>query len=397
MTREPWVRKYTPRTPDAFIGNPRVVGIVRERLSGFSRGARPLLLHGPTGVGKTSLVYVVAASLGMDVLEINASDTRNKAAMESLVGAASQQQSLFFRGRVILVDEVDGISGVKDRGAVTTLLRLAEQSAHPIVFTANEAQSDKLKALRKKAELLQIGPPPAEEISRRLRTIADAEGLAITGTQLRTIAIRSGGDVRAAINDLQVLSTGEQVTKEEIDLLSEREQETAIEQALLRVFKTTSSEVALPSFDNVHEQPDRILLWIQEALPREYTKPEDLARAFQAVAEADRFFGRIRRWQYYRFYVYIYNLLSVGVACAKDEKYAGTPVFKRPERPLKIWIYNQKNLKRKRIAEQLAPWLHASTKRVTQDVLPFLKCVDEQTKAAIVSSYKLDADAASWL
>jgi len=46
-------------------------------------------------------------------------------------------------------------------------------------------------------------------------------------------------------------------------------------------------------------------------LPKEYTKAEDLAKAYENLSLADVYFGRIRRWQYYRFYVYIYNLLSV--------------------------------------------------------------------------------------
>ena len=59
--------------------------------------------------------------------------------------------------------------------------------------------------------------------------------------------------------------------------------------------------------------------WVEENIPREYKKNPDIARAFDALSIADTFFGRIRRWQYYRFYVYIYNLLSAGIAIAKEE------------------------------------------------------------------------------
>jgi len=392
----PWTKKHSPKSAREFVGNPETVEHVKALISSFRPGQKPLLVAGSTGVGKTSLVYVAARALDMDVIEVNASDSRNKAAIESLVGAASTQASLFFRGRIILVDEVDSVSGVKDRGAVTTLMKLIEKSAHPIICTANDPQSEKLKALRKAATMITLDPPSPKEIVVRLAEIAKLENVRVSEEHLTTIAIRSGGDIRAAVNDLQLLSTGKVVTKEEIDMLSDREHEEAIEQALLRVFKTTSADVALPAFDAVNEQPDKILLWIQEALPKEYKKPADLARAYAALAEADRYFGRIRRWQYYRFYVYIYNLLSAGVAIAKDEKYAGMPTFSRPERPLKIWIYNQKNLKRKRLAEQLAPVLHTSTRRVTQDVLPYLKTFDKKEVAAIIDRYDLDDVSQGW-
>lgn len=396
---EPWVRKYRPRRTEEICGQTDVCARVGRYLTGFERGAKPLILAGSPGIGKTSIVEALAEELDFEVIEINASDTRNKAAIESLVGAASKQQSLFFRKRLILVDEVDGVSGVKDRGAVTTLAKIVAESSHPIIFTANDALSDKLKPLRKSAEILTIEPPSAQEITGLLMRIAEREKLSVDEGVLSGIAHRTGGDVRAAITDLQSLAHGNAITKEDLELLDEREHEESIEQALLRVFKTTSAEVALPAFDAVNMQPDQIMLWIEENLPREYTKSEDIARAMDALSEADRFFGRIRRWQYYRFYVYVYNLLSAGIAIAKAEKYKGVRQYKRSERPLKIWIANQKNLKRKRLAEQLAPHLHTSRRQMVQDVLPYLQYASKNRKLkdALVARYDLDKDASEWL
>ena len=172
-----------------------------------------------------------------------------------------------------------------------------------------------------------------------------------------------------------------------------------MKQALLRVFKTTSATVALPSFDNVDEDVDGLLLWIDENLPREYKTPQDLARGFDALAEADKYFGRIRRWQYYRYYVYIYNLLSAGIALAKEQKYPGMTEYKPTGRLLKIWIYNQKNAKRKKIATLLSPQLHTSSKRVRDDVLPYLKIIAQHDKKAakeLCATYDIDDETAEW-
>ena len=40
--------------------------------------ARACLLSGPPGIGKTSAARIVCRQLGYEVLETNASDTRNK-------------------------------------------------------------------------------------------------------------------------------------------------------------------------------------------------------------------------------------------------------------------------------------------------------------------------------
>lgn len=398
---QPWVHKYAPKKAKDVAGQNALAGRIASYLGSYRPGQKPLLLAGPAGVGKTSSVVAAAHELDRELIEVNASDSRNKDAIESLIGAAAKQQSLFFRGKIIMVDEVDGISGNADRGGIATLVSLIAQSGHPIIFIANDAGSDKLKPLRKACEVIEVGPPAHEAIVACLSRIAKAEGISVQDAELAGIARRSGGDLRAAINDFQSLVTGDTVSREDLALLSDRDSKQAVEQALLRIFKTTSAEVALPSLDNVDEDVDALLLWIDENLPREYKSAADLARGFDALAEADRYMGRIRRWQYYRFYVYIYNLLTAGIALAKEEKYKGATEYKPTERILKLWIYNQKNAKAKKLAQALAPQLHTSARRVRQDVLPYLKTIykhkGKEDRRRLVACYGLDDDAVEWL
>ncbi len=392
----PWVLKYTPVLLADVIGQERAVASARNFLESYRRGDKPLLLVGPSGTGKTALVYALAEESKRELLEVNASDSRNKTNLEALLGPALQQQSLFLRGKIILVDEADSVSGVKDRGGNTALAKLVLESGHPIILTANDIDSPKIKPLKKISTVVELKPLEVSKITQRLRFIANAEKISVEDSELTTIARRSGGDLRAAITDFQSVVTGDSVSKQDVKLLSDREQKEEVIQALLRVFKTTSADVALPAFDAVDEDPQKLILWMDENIPREYKKPEDLARAFDALAEADRFFGRIRRWQYYRFYVYLYNLISAGIALAKDEKYPGAGDYKETDRLLKIWIYNRKNQKRKELAEQLAKHLHTSSKRVTQDVLPYLKYASRKKgfSERISKEYEVDTD---WL
>ena len=43
---------------------------------------KAVLLSGPPGIGKTTMATLVARSLGYEVLELNASDTRGKKAIQ---------------------------------------------------------------------------------------------------------------------------------------------------------------------------------------------------------------------------------------------------------------------------------------------------------------------------
>lgn len=396
-THQPWTAKYAPISRDDLVGDPAKFTKILDYVQKYKRGQRPIVLIGKSGIGKSTIPHVVARELDLELLEVNAADSRNKEAVETIIGGAAAQQSLFFRGKLILIDEADGISGRNDCGGVQALLAIIPKSTHPIIITINE-EDDKLKSLLKVCEVMEIDLTN-ENIVHRLEYIAATEKITIAKEQLNAIARKSSGDLRAAINDLQSIAGLGSVSKEDVQLLDDREAKEAMQQALTKIFKTTSAEIALPSLDNVDRDPDELIKWIDENLPREYQTPQDLARGFDALAEADKFFGRIRRWQYYRYYVYIFNLLTAGIALAKDKKYAKMIEYQPTGRILKIWIYNQKNFKRKKLAEGLAPHLHTSTKRVRQDVLPYLKIMYKNNKKLgkiLLEQYELDPEAIDW-
>ena len=179
---------------------------------------------------------------------------------------------------------------------------------------------------------------------------------------------------------MQTLSYKKELKKEDVALAYGRNHTEKITNALVRVFKTTNAEVALPAFDEVQEDLDEIFLWMDENIPKEYTKIDDLAKAFSNLALADVFKGRIRKWQYYRFYVYCYELLSVGIALSKDEKYSGFTNYKPTTRILKMWMAKQKNAKKKQIAEKIAAKTHTSQRIVMQKTLPYIKEIFRNNK-----------------
>jgi replication factor C large subunit len=397
MSVLPWIRKYAPTKGSEVVGQDSGVAQLRQFITGFSKGMAPLVLHGPPGTGKTASVHALARELDLELIEVNASDVRNKASINELLGAALGQQSLFFKGKVILVDEADGLSGTKDRGGLQAVLALVKEARYPVIITANDIASDKLKALKKQGVPVAFDALAPKDIAQLLEGIAKQENITCEEKALTAIAHRAGGDARAAVNDLQTLSDGNTLTMAEIEALGDREQKEAIEQALLRVFKTTNATVALPAFDNVDVDVDQLFLWIDQNLPNEYTKPEDLARAMDALSEADKFFGRIRRWQYYRFYVYIYNLLSAGIALAKTEKYPGMPTFKRSSRPLQIWMANQRNAKRKAIAQKLAEKTHTSAKRSFNEILILKGVFKKGKQQELIEELELTEDEVAWL
>ena len=393
-----WTEKYAPRRVDETIGQSTAIKAIRSFLDSFPT-KRSMLLAGPPGTGKSSTVMAIAAERDLELIELNASDFRKQADIESKIGAALGQMSLFHRGKIILIDEVDGISGRYDRGGAQALGKLLDSAYFPVFMTANDPEQSKLKTLRKSSTYVEFDKVPYRDIAQVLETIATAEGVSFEAQALLDLAGKSSGDLRAAITDLQMLAT-ERITRAAVDSLDEREREEKIVQALIRVMKTTHESTAKGSFDFLEENVDDILLWIDENVPKEYRKPADLARLYERIIRSDTFNARIRRRQHWRFLAYMFYDLTVGVALAKDEKYPGMPQVKRPMRPLRIWQANMKLATPRRIAERLSGSLHTSQRRLVIEDLAYLRVMtstDPLFRARLVEAFELDEKDDEWL
>ncbi|MGD2072823.1 MAG: hypothetical protein PVG65_04980, partial [Candidatus Thorarchaeota archaeon] len=271
-----------------------------------------------------------------------------------------KQKSLFKENKILLIDEVDGINR-EDRGGLQELIRLIEASSFPVIITANDIWDRKFSGLRRKTEILSLKEPDYRVIFQLLKQISEKENLNLKENILTSIAVKSKGDVRAAINDLQTSSSD--TTHEHIH---ERDREDNIFNTLKKIFKSLPDRETLFLYDKVNMSLDEILLWLEENIPKEYSG-EELYKAFDAVSKADVFRGRIYRQQHWRFLVYQNFLLSAGVSSAKKQVKVGFTKYQKPTRILKIWLINQKTQCKKSISEKYAQATHTNKKRAMKE------------------------------
>ncbi len=399
----PFTHKYKPKNTKEIIGQEKGLKEVKDKINeyGSRKVRKALLVYGPTGTGKTSTIHALADELDLEIIEVNASDVRNSEGLETKVMPAIKQMSLFSKGKIILIDEIDGLSGTNDRGGISTIIKLIDQSPYPIILTANDPWEQKFSDIRKNSIMIEYKAITTLEQVTHLKKICEKEHITIDEDALNHLARVSQGDLRAALTDLENVSIiKKQITRKDIEETSNREREETILNALLKVFKTTNPDIAINAYEKVDEDIDKIFLWLDENLSKEYTKPQDVANAYENLALADVYFGRIRRWQYYRYYVYIYNLLSVGIAISKTEKNPEIITYKPSERILKIWLANQKNAKRKAIAEKIAEKTHTSTKEALQNMHYIQKIFKHSDNKFIEKNsehFKLEKEEIEWL
>lgn len=396
MIALPWTQKYAPLTKE--IPQAGIEALKKFIVDFKKQKKKAAFLYGPSGTGKTAAVYALAKELNLEVLEVNASDVRNAEGVETKLGIASKQASLFGAGKIILVDEIDGLAGNNDRGGAGAVATVIAETKFPVVLTANDPFDSKLSPIRTKSNMIEFTAVDYLQIANVLKSICDKEKMQADESVLKTLARRAGGDLRSAITDLQTIAASG-ITKESMTVLGDRDREESMQSALIKVFKNSDPLIALSAFDSVPEDLDGCLLWVDENMPKEYVAPQDRARAADAIASADWYRGIIRRRQHWHFLTSVNAMLSAGVAVAKDAKYPGVPDYKPTMRILKIWQANMKYNKRKAIAEKLATITHTSAKRTIQE-LPFIQAIFKKghpSAAKIAEAADLDAEEIEWL
>lgn len=357
--------KYRGKCFFDIKGQELAIDKLKAFVKDFPGGKRAALLYGPAGTGKTSLAYALARETDSEILELNASDLRNKEQLEKILRPASEQQSLSNKSKVILVDEIDGIS-TADKGGLPELLLLIEKTKFPIIMTANNIWHQKFNLLRKKAEMIPVKNLNYKIVFSVLKEVAGKEKMIVNDEILMSIAIKARGDMRAAFNDLE---TVHEVNKpSEVD---ERDKEEDIFNVLRQIFKDLINKKTLTLYDSVNMPLDEIFLWLEENIPYEYHGVE-LAKAYEALSKADVFRGRIHRQQHWRFLLYENILLSAGIAAAKEQARLGFTAYKKPSRILKIFMAKQQQLKKKSIAEKYAKYCHIAKKRAMRE-FPVIK------------------------
>jgi chromosome transmission fidelity protein 18 len=182
-----------------------------------------LMLHGPPGLGKTTLAHVCARQAGYEVMEINASDERSKDVVKGRIRTSLGTESVktvenkrpepgkqqkVARPICVVVDEVDGVvggsGGSGEGGFVKALIDLvlldqknsatgtAAQSAgrrkkkgddfrqmRPLILICNDVYHPSLRPLRQSgmAEIIHVGKPTVDAVVTRLKTIFEKEGI----------------------------------------------------------------------------------------------------------------------------------------------------------------------------------------------------------------------------
>lgn len=204
-------RKHRSVSLDTVVGQEHITALLKNALKS-GRVAHAYLFTGPRGVGKTSIARILAYEINqipytedaqhLDIIEIDAASNNGVEDVRDLREKVQIAPSLA-KKKVYIIDEVHMLS----KPAFNALLKTLEEPPEHVVFILATTDVNKLPAtIISRTQHFGFRMIAADAVAAHLRTIADAENIAIEDDALLLIAKSGGGSFRDSISLLDQVS-----------------------------------------------------------------------------------------------------------------------------------------------------------------------------------------------
>ncbi|MDR3076514.1 MAG: replication-associated recombination protein A [Synergistaceae bacterium] len=208
----PLAERMRPRSLDEYAGQEHILGAGKPLRGLIEQGRVPsCILYGNPGIGKTTLVRLMAVSTGRKLLEINAVSAKVQQIRDLLDEAVSRKSDSGMTA-IAFVDEIYHLNSSQQN----VLLPAVERGDIILVGTTSENPWFEInKTLLSRMIVYTLQPLDEQDLLKLLRrALTDGErGLGRLGVEcedgaLEHIASLCGGDARQALTRLEAAAAG---------------------------------------------------------------------------------------------------------------------------------------------------------------------------------------------
>lgn len=213
---EIWIEKYRPKSFEDLKGQKHIIGKIKAMVE--KKTLPHLLFAGPAGVGKTSLILVLARELYKEnwrenILELNASDARGIDIIRNEVKSFARTRSLGDTPfKICILDEADSLT----KEAQQALRRTMEMYSKTCRFCLLCNYSSKIiDPIQSRCAVFRFKPLIKEELNEIVENISKKENIQIDEKSKGLLIEVCEGDVRKLENILQSSSSIDSIINED--------------------------------------------------------------------------------------------------------------------------------------------------------------------------------------
>ena len=212
-TRVPLAERMRPKNFDDFVGQKHIVGkgcLLRRAIEASSLGS--VIFYGPPGTGKTTLAGIVAEMMHGTFKKLNAVASGVSDA-KMVIETARREKAMFGTQTYLLLDECHRWSKAQS----DAVLEAVEDGSIVLIGSTTEnPYTSMTRAIVSRCRVFEFKPISSDDVLKALnRAVKDKENgfgnlpLVVKPEALKHIAFVCGGDVRSALNalELAVLTT----------------------------------------------------------------------------------------------------------------------------------------------------------------------------------------------
>jgi len=283
--------RMRPQTLDEYIGQEHIIGrgkLLRRAIEGDQVSS--ILLYGPPGCGKTTLAHIISLRTEAHFVKLNAVDASVKD-VRDVIEQAKLAKTMYGKRTILFLDEVHRFNTSRQ----DALLPAVEQGIIIFIGATTENPFHHVNgALLSRSTLFQLEPLGDEHAYEAMRrAIDDSErGLGFMTLHadeeaLRHIAAMAGGDIRRALNALELAAVTTPSNPDGSVTITLEVAQESIRKPSIRADQSTQYDVLSAFHKSVRGSSDAALFWFLYAVEKLGMDPMTFLRRLIVACSED--------------------------------------------------------------------------------------------------------------